>query len=221
MGYILLTTSYSFSYYRLLANNYGGYCNITNFGIQHGKNGSLVNGVDYNISTSLTNGAPVITYNDTSSQGILYNLDRLLVSESYRRLYPVIYDTSNLYLSGNNSWNISSNSNSTNLCFNYNSVNKTYIDTSGDIYLSGDLYRSGTSLTTTLSTYAPLNNPIFGGPNLYFLTTGNNGWNISYTTSSFGISLNNVIEAIQLIIPELCQYHLESRAILIHHRLTR
>ena len=31
MGYILLTTSYSFRYYLLLANNYGGYCNITNF----------------------------------------------------------------------------------------------------------------------------------------------------------------------------------------------
>ena len=44
MGYTLLTTSYSFRYYLLLANNYGGYCNITNFSIQHGKNGSLVNG---------------------------------------------------------------------------------------------------------------------------------------------------------------------------------
>ena len=37
MGYILLTTSYSFRYYLLLANNYGGYCDITNFYIQHGK----------------------------------------------------------------------------------------------------------------------------------------------------------------------------------------
>jgi hypothetical protein len=54
MGYILLTTSYSFRYYLLLANNYGGYCNITTFSIQHGKNGSLVNG------------SPVITYTDVS-----------------------------------------------------------------------------------------------------------------------------------------------------------
>ena len=37
MGYILLTTSYSFRYYLLLANNYGGYCNITNLSIQQGK----------------------------------------------------------------------------------------------------------------------------------------------------------------------------------------
>ena len=92
------------------------------------ENGSLVNGTDdYTITTSSTNGSPAITYIDVNSQGILYNLNRLLVSEAYRRFYPVIYDASNLYLSGNNSWNISSNSNSTNLCFNYNSANKIYI----------------------------------------------------------------------------------------------
>ena len=115
MGYILLTAPYSFRYYLLLANNYGGYCNITNFSIQHGKNGSLVNGTDYNISTTNTNGSPVIPYIDISPQCILYNLDRLLVSEAYIRIYPVIYDVNNLYLSGNTGWNISSNSNSTNL----------------------------------------------------------------------------------------------------------
>ena len=124
MGYILLTTSYSFRYYLLLSNNYGGYCNITNFSIQHGKNGSLVNGIDYTTSTPSTNGSPIITYTDVIPQGILYNLDRLLVSEAYRRIYPVIYDPCNLYLLGNTGWNISSNSNSTNLCFNYNSTNK-------------------------------------------------------------------------------------------------
>ena len=136
MGYILLTTSYSFRYYLLLSNDYGGYINITNFSIQHGKNGSLVNGTDYTISTSITNGSPVITYIDVSPQGILYNLDRLLVSESYRRTYPVIYDANKLYLSGNTGWNISGNSNSSNLCFNYNGSNKTYIDTNGDLYLN-------------------------------------------------------------------------------------
>ena len=71
-----------------------------------------------------TNGSPVITYIDISPQGILYNLDRLLVSEAYRRIYPVIYDPSNLYLSDNNGCNISSSSNSANLCFNYNSSSK-------------------------------------------------------------------------------------------------
>ena len=37
MCYILSTTSYSFRYCLLLANNYGGYCNITICPIQHGK----------------------------------------------------------------------------------------------------------------------------------------------------------------------------------------
>ena len=98
-------------------------------------NGSLVNGADYTISTSNTNGSPVITYIDISAQGILYNLDRLLVSEAYRRFFPVIYDINNLYLAGNTGWNISSKSNSTNLCFNYNSVNKCYYDITGNIYI--------------------------------------------------------------------------------------
>ena len=92
------------------------------------------------------------------------------------------------------------------------------------IYITGDLYRSGTSLTSalnnfvtntsltstlssyvtntsltsSLSNYASLNNPIFGGSNLYFLTTSNGGWNISYSSSSFGISLNNVIQALSI-----------------------
>ena len=64
--------------------------------------------------------------------------------------------------------------------------------------MSGYLYRSGTSFTFTLLNYALLSNPIFGGSNLYFLTTGNNGWNISYTSSSFGISLNDIIMAISI-----------------------
>ena len=71
------------------------------------ENGGLVNGTDYTISTSNTNGSPVITYIDINPQGILYNLDRLFVSEAYRRFLSVIYD---LCLSGNTGWNISSNS---------------------------------------------------------------------------------------------------------------
>ena len=117
-------------------------------------------------------------------------------------IFPVIYDVNNLYLSGNTGWKISSNPNSTNLCFNYNSSNKTYIDTNGDLYLNGNLYYSGstsfittlnsfvtnsslsstlssyitnTSLTSSLSNYASLNNPVFGGSNLFFLTTSNGG----------------------------------------------
>ena len=53
-------------------------------------------------------------------------------------------------------------------------------------------------MTSTLSNLAPLNNPIFGGSNLYFLTTSNGGWNIACSSSSFGISLNNVIRALSI-----------------------
>ena len=82
--------------------------------------------------------------------------------------FPVIYDVNNLYLSGNTGWNISSSSNSTNLCFNYNSSNKCYHDITGNTYITGDSYRTGIRLTSTISNLAPLNNPIFGGSNLYF-----------------------------------------------------
>ena len=77
--------------------------------MQHVKNESLVNDTDYTISTSNTDGLPVITYIDIRPQCILYNLDRLLVSEAYRWFFPVIYDVNNLYLSGNTGYNLSSN----------------------------------------------------------------------------------------------------------------
>ena len=59
-------------------------------------------------------------------------------------------------------------------------------------------YVTNTLLTSSLSNYVSLNNPIFGGSNLYFLTASNGGWNIGYSSSSFGISLNNVIQALSI-----------------------
>ena len=59
-------------------------------------------------------------------------------------------------------------------------------------------YVTNTSVTSSLSNYASLNNPIFGGSNLYFLTTSNGGWNIGHSSSSFGISLNNVMQALSI-----------------------
>ena len=46
------------------------------------------------------------------------------------------------------------------------------------------------------STLSPLNNPIFGGSNPHFSTTSNGGWNIAYSSSSFGTSQNNIIQAL-------------------------
>ena len=60
-------------------------------------------------------------------------------------------------------------------------------------------YVTNTSLTSSLSNYASLNNHMFGGSNLYFWTTSKGGWNIGYSLSSFGISLNNIIQALSII----------------------
>ena len=59
-------------------------------------------------------------------------------------------------------------------------------------------YVTSTSLTSSLSNYAQLNSPVFLRSAKYFLNTSNGGWNISYSSASFGISLNNVVEAISI-----------------------
>ena len=89
-----------------------------------GYSGSgLVNNTDFTVTRSTSNGAPIITYSDSTTNNLTYNLLKLLISESCRRLYPKIHDTSNIFFGGSNTnCNISSNSNSTNLCFNYNST---------------------------------------------------------------------------------------------------
>ena len=95
----------------------------------------------------------LFTYIDYTTQNLTYNENILLLSEAYRRLYPVVHDINNIYLGNSTGWNISSTSNSTNLCFNYNSVSKCYHDITGNVYINGVLYRSGTSLTSLLSNY--------------------------------------------------------------------
>ena len=52
------------------------------------------------------------------------------------------------------------------------------------------------SLTSSLSNYARLKSPVFGGSPIFFLSTSNGGWNIGYSSSSFDISLYNVIQAL-------------------------
>ena len=153
-GFCAVTNTTPFQYYIVIASG-SGFPNISIIQIQHSAGGytPILNGTDYTISSSATNGAPIITYTDSSTQNLTYNENMILLSESYRRLYPVIHDTSNLFLSGSSGWNISSNSNSTNLCFNYNSSNKCYHDITGNIYITGDLYRSGTSLTSVLNNF--------------------------------------------------------------------
>ena len=67
--------------------------------IQHaaGVYNNLVNSTDYTVTTA-TSGVPVITYTDSTTSNLVYNENTLLLSEAYRRLYPVIHDTSNIFL---------------------------------------------------------------------------------------------------------------------------
>ena len=65
-------------------------------------------------------------------------------------------------------------------------------------------YVTNTSLTSSLSNYAQLNSPVFGSSPIFFLSTSNGGWNIGYSSSSFGISLNNVIQALSIDNTEYC-----------------
>ena len=88
----------AFQYYMLI-NTSGGYVNMTLLQIQHAAGGftTLLNGTDYNITTNTANGSPVVTYIDSTTQNLTYNENIILLSEAYRRLYPVIHDINNLY----------------------------------------------------------------------------------------------------------------------------
>ena len=54
--------------------------------------------VNFSISTDITTGVPKITYLDAQTATIKYNENIILVSEAYRRLYPVIRDKNTIKL---------------------------------------------------------------------------------------------------------------------------
>ena len=127
-----ILSTLQFIYVVMLANCTAQYCQGTFSSLQiqsvGGNFSPLSINTDFAVTASTSNGAPIITYTDSTTNNLTYNLDTLLISESYRRIYPVIHDTSNIFFGGSNTnWNISSNSNSTNLCFNYNSANKCFM----------------------------------------------------------------------------------------------
>ena len=66
---------------------------------------NLVAGTDYTITTSSTNGAPIITYTDSAQSNLTYNENTLLLREAYNRIYPVIR-SSNLISLNNGSYSI-------------------------------------------------------------------------------------------------------------------
>ena len=65
----------------------------------------MVLNTDGNISTDSSTGYPAITYLD-STNNLTYNLNNLMLEETYRRIYPVIRDTNNIMIRGSSGWNI-------------------------------------------------------------------------------------------------------------------
>ena len=58
-----------------------------------------------------------------------------MFEESYRRIYPVIWDTNNIMIGGSSGWNIQNSSGALNL--NYNSVNELSLSSGGNLTLTG------------------------------------------------------------------------------------
>ena len=59
---------------------------------------------DHPILTDATTGYPSINPSITGT--LTYNVDTVLVEESFKRLYPVIHDTNNLFSGGSTGWNV-------------------------------------------------------------------------------------------------------------------
>jgi hypothetical protein len=138
MGFSSVSNATSFRYIIFMMSVSTGTNSIwpSNLQVQHASGGyaNLINGTDFTIASSVTNGSPVINYTpqgaDPTTATLAYNENTLLLSEAYRRLYPVIYDTNNLRLGGQAGWNLQNNGGS--LLFNYNGSTKTTIDTVGN-----------------------------------------------------------------------------------------
>jgi len=99
---------------------------------------------DFTVTTAST-GAPIITYTDSTTQNLTYNLDRLLISEAYRRFFPVIRNSSDLVLASTSTaltgygtvWNIENYNNTLN--HNYNGTTEFSISSTGVVTMGTPL----------------------------------------------------------------------------------
>ena len=108
-----------------------------------------VEGIDFSVSANAANGAPVITYLDSLPATIKYNENTLLLSEAYRRLYPVVRDTNTLNL-GSGAWTIA-NSNG---MLQYNS-NIMTLDSYGNLSVAGTCSSNKVVKRATIPTSSP------------------------------------------------------------------
>ena len=75
--------------------------------------------------------SPTITYLD-STNNLTYNLNNLMLEESYRRIFPVVRDTNSIMLGG---WNIQNSSGT--LKFIYNSTTEATLSSAGILICNG------------------------------------------------------------------------------------
>ena len=62
------------------------------------SNTPIVCGTNYTISSKSSTGYPQITYTDSTTVNLTYDDIKVLLSEAYRRIYPVICDTKTIKL---------------------------------------------------------------------------------------------------------------------------
>ena len=118
-GSISITNASTFQYIVLicypLSNSSCGYSTNNNTGFYcyktAGGYSNLVLNTDWNTSTDSSAGYPAIIYLD-STNNLTYNLNNLMLEETYRKIYPVIRDTNNITIGG---WNIQNSSGTINL----------------------------------------------------------------------------------------------------------
>ena len=149
---------------------------------------NLVNGTGYTIASSASSGVPVISFTNsyTSTCNMTYNETTLLLSEAYRRIYPVIRDSSDIVLATTStqltgytstSWNIENNGGSLN--FYYNGTLEMSLSSAGVL-----------ATTSTIGALSKLSNvsltSLASGNALYY--NGSNWVNSANTSSLVGMS---------------------------------
>ena len=141
-GTVTITNSSSFQYIAIIAQNFASgstemFCNTSGgFYVEKAASGysDLILGTDWSISTSVSSfGYPMITYSDSTTQNLTYNLNTLLLEEAYRRIYPVIFDTNTLYLGGSTGWKIYNDTADSGLGFVYNGITMLRLSDTGNM----------------------------------------------------------------------------------------
>jgi len=164
-------------------NNNGFYCYKTAGGYSN-----LVLNSDWSVATDSSTGFPAITYLDSGSNNLTYNLNNLMLEEMYRRIYPTVHDTNNLFLGSTSGWNISNSSGTLN--FNYNSTNEMSLSSGGNLTINGTLPTINKLSNVSIS--SPTTNQVlqFNGTNRINATIST-GAPTSLTTSTSTIAINS------------------------------